>query len=55
MLIAVMLMCSESVGAGEGMLIAGTIVSEWAFWATQSDNVPGLAWSSPGSQPSQAE
>ena len=33
----------------------GTIVTEWTFWATQGDNVLGLAWSSPGSQPSEAE
>ena len=34
MLIAVMLMYSGSLGAGEGMLIGGNIVAEWAFWAT---------------------
>ena len=54
MLVAVMLMCSGSLGAGEGMLIGGTIVAEWAFWATPCDNVLGLAWSSKGSWPSQA-
>ena len=33
-LMAVMLMCSGSLGAGEGMLIEGTIVAEWTFWDT---------------------
>ena len=54
MLISVMLMCSGSLGAGEGMLIGSTIVAEWASWATWGDNAPYLAWSSPGSQSSQA-
>ena len=34
MLSAVMLMCFGSLGAGEGVLKGGTIVAEWAFWAT---------------------
>ena len=50
MLIAVMLMFSVSLGAGEGMLIGGTIVAAWPFWVTQGDNALGLAWSSPGSE-----
>ena len=54
-LITVMLMCSGSLGAGEHMLIGGTIVAEWGFWATQGDNALDLAWSSPGSQPSWTE
>ena len=55
MLIAVMLMCSGLLGAGEDMLIGGIIVTEWEFWATPGDNAPSLEWSSPGSWPSQAE
>ena len=48
MFIAVVLMCSRSLGAEEGMLKGGAIVAGWAFWATQGDNAPGLAWSSLG-------
>ena len=33
----------------------GTIVAEWVFWANQGNNAPGLAWSSLGFWPSQAE
>ena len=38
-----------------GHVDRGTIVTEWAFWATQGNNALGLAWSSPGFQPSETE